>query len=227
MIILTSEGKALQQNRIELCDDWLHYKDVCSLSNASFPMKPCLFSNQYNCLWQSIRPADLSLGGLTFWPNWLERWLATLSMPSSQVRMPVGLSVLGRYIWGSSTDLGKAQHVDNSLRANWLSCFWPGENGGLSDRDVWCHWGREECDLLASRSGSDPLAELVRALACDLEYAFNPGSNTIGVVGAGTLQLHKHTWTLVMNICFTGSPLVYAIALSLSDVKPSVEAMVN
>ena len=32
------------------------------------------------------------------------------------------------------------------------------------------------------------MAELVRALARDSELAINPGSNTSGVVGAGTLQ---------------------------------------
>ena len=37
-------------------------------------------------------------------------------------------------------------------------------------------------------SESDPLAELVRALAHDSEWAINPGSNTNGVVGAGALH---------------------------------------
>ena len=34
-----------------------------------------------------------------------------------------GLLVPGRYIGGSSAGLGKAQCIDNSFRANWLSCF--------------------------------------------------------------------------------------------------------
>ena len=74
-------------------------------------------------IWQSSRPASFSPAGLTLWPNWLERWLATLSRLSTQGRIPVGLSVLGCYIGGSSTGLGKAQHIDSSLRADWLSCF--------------------------------------------------------------------------------------------------------
>ena len=44
-------------------------------------------------------PVSLSLAGLTIWPNWLERWLATLqSVLPTQVRNPVGLLVPGRYI---------------------------------------------------------------------------------------------------------------------------------
>ena len=74
-----------------------------------------------NIVWQSSRPASFSPAGLTLWPSWLERWLATLSGLSVQVRIPVGLP--GRYIWGSSAGLGKAQRIDSSLRADWLSCF--------------------------------------------------------------------------------------------------------
>ena len=107
-------------------------------------------------MWQSSRPASFSPAGLTLWPSWLERWLATLSGLSVQVRIPVGLSVPGHYIGGSSTGLGKAQRIDSSLKADWLSCFslawWECQ---VTDRGVWCHWGREECDnpadLLASR----------------------------------------------------------------------------
>ena len=109
-----------------------------------------------NMLWQSSWPASFSPAGLTLWPNWLERWLATLSRLSTQVRIPVGLSVLGHHIGGSSAGLGKTQRIDSSLRPT--DChvsLWPVENGGLPDRGVWCHWGREECDnpagLLASR----------------------------------------------------------------------------
>ena len=74
-------------------------------------------------LWQSSRPASFSPAGLTLWPSWLERWLATLSGLSVQVRIPVGLWVPGHYIGGSSTGLGKAQRIDSSPRADWLSCF--------------------------------------------------------------------------------------------------------
>ena len=48
-------------------------------------------------VWQPSRPVSLSLAGLTFWPNWLERWLATLSVLSTQVRDPSGLLVPGRH----------------------------------------------------------------------------------------------------------------------------------
>ena len=50
-------------------------------------------------LWQPIRPSILSLAGLTFWPNWLERWLAILSVLSTQVQNPLGLLVLVRYTY--------------------------------------------------------------------------------------------------------------------------------
>ena len=72
-------------------------------------------------MWQSSRPASFSPAGLTLWPSWLERWLVTLSGLSAQVRIPVGLS--GHYIGGSSGGLSKAQRIDSSLRADWLSCF--------------------------------------------------------------------------------------------------------
>ena len=45
-------------------------------------------------------------------------------------------------------------------------------------------------------SGSDPLAELVRALARDSERTINSGSNTSGVAGAGTLQQQLYTFSL-------------------------------
>ena len=74
-------------------------------------------------LWQSSRPASFSPVGLTLWPNLSEPWLATLSRLSTQVRIPVGLLVPGRCIGGSSAGLGKAQRMDSSFRADWLSCF--------------------------------------------------------------------------------------------------------
>ena len=105
-------------------------------------------------LWQSSRPASFSPAGLTLWPSWLERWLATLS----------GLSVQVRNQWGCrDITLGARPQAWVKLSALIVhseptDChvsLWPGENGGLPDRGVWCHWGREECDnpagLLASR----------------------------------------------------------------------------
>ena len=143
-------------------------------------------------MWQSSRPASFSPVGLSLSLNWLEHWLETLRMLSTLVQIPVGLSVPGRYIGGWSAGLGKARRIDSALRTDWLSCFWPDENGGLPDRGVWCYWGREECDnpagLQASRQRADPWAKLVRALAHDSENANNPGSNTSGVVSARTLQ---------------------------------------
>ena len=74
-------------------------------------------------MWQSSRPASFSPAGLTLRLSWLERWFATLSRLSVQVRIPVVLSVPGHNIGGGSTGLGKAQRIDSSLRADWLSCF--------------------------------------------------------------------------------------------------------
>ena len=42
-------------------------------------------------VWQPSRPTRLSLAGLTLWLNWLERWLATPSVLSTQVRIPAGM----------------------------------------------------------------------------------------------------------------------------------------
>ena len=105
-------------------------------------------------VWQSSRPASFSPAGLTLWPSWLERWLTTLS----------GLSVQVRNQWGCrDITLGARPQAWVKLSALIVhseptDChvsLWPGENGGLPDRGVWCYWGREECDnpagLLASR----------------------------------------------------------------------------
>ena len=57
----------------------------------------CLVPLWKRGMWQSNWPASFPPAGLTLWPNHLERWLATLSRLSTQVRIPVGLSVPGRY----------------------------------------------------------------------------------------------------------------------------------
>ena len=88
--------------------------------NDSYTFNSTLSSHN-RVLWQSSRPASFSPAGLTLWPSWLERWLANLSGLLVQVRIPVGLP--GHYIGGSSAGLGKAQRIDSSLRADWLSCF--------------------------------------------------------------------------------------------------------
>ena len=49
-------------------------------------------------MWQSSWPASIPLAGQTPWPNWLERWLVTLSVLSIQVQNPVVLLVPGCYI---------------------------------------------------------------------------------------------------------------------------------
>ena len=67
------------------------------------------YFQSWSHLWQSSRPASFSPAGLTLWPSWLERWLATLSGLSVQVRIPVGLS-------GHYTSLGPLMcNGDNSL----------------------------------------------------------------------------------------------------------------
>ena len=114
----------------------------------------CIKSLMSLQMWQSSRPASFSPAGLTLWPSWLERWLATLS----------GLSVQVRNQWGCrDITLGARPQAWVKLSALIVhseptDChvsLWPGENGGLPDSGVWCHWGREECDnpagLLAFR----------------------------------------------------------------------------
>ena len=59
----------------------------------------CLVPSRKGVMWQSGRLASFSPAGLTLWSNRLERRLATLSRISTQVRIPAGLSVPGRYRW--------------------------------------------------------------------------------------------------------------------------------
>ena len=127
--------------------------------------------------------------GLTLWPRSLECWLTTVSVLSAQVRNPVGLLVPGRYTGGSSIGMGKAQRIDSSFRANWLSCFWPDLPGGLPGLSGAT---AEGSNVTTQRHASRlyPLAELVRVLAQDSECAVSPGSKSSGVAGAGTL----HCW---------------------------------
>ena len=124
----------------------------CTPITVVFPMSRCHPRTLH--VWQSSQPASFSPAGLTLWPSWLERWLAALS----------GLSVQVRNQWGCrDITLGARPQAWVKLSAlivhsESTDChvsLWPGENGGLPDRGVWCHWGREECDnpagLLASR----------------------------------------------------------------------------
>ena len=48
-------------------------------------------------VWQPNWPASFSPVGLNLWPNCLQCWLMTLSRLSTQVQIPVGLSVPGHY----------------------------------------------------------------------------------------------------------------------------------
>ena len=76
---------------------WLR---VRSWNNGVRCMSFCiliLLVNRLTAMWKSSCPASFSPAGLTLWWNWLERWLATLSGLSTQVRIPVGLLVPGRY----------------------------------------------------------------------------------------------------------------------------------
>ena len=57
----------------------------------------CLVPLRKGGLWQPSQLASFSLACLTLWLNWLERWLATLSVLSTQVHNRAGLLVLGRY----------------------------------------------------------------------------------------------------------------------------------
>ena len=140
-------------------------------------------------LWQSSRPASFSPAGLILWPSWLERWLATLS----------GLSVQVRNQWGCrDITLGARPQAWVKLSALIVhseptDChvsFWPGENGGLPDRGVWCHWGREECDnpagLLASRQRVWPFGRVGQSAGSRLWVGSQSRFETSGV--ARTLQ---------------------------------------
>ena len=80
----------------------------------------CLVPLRKGGMWQSSRPASFSPAGLTLWPSWLKRWLATLSGLSVQVRIPVGLpghyksneSVCEEWIW-------KHSHLPPNRPAPW------------------------------------------------------------------------------------------------------------
>ena len=59
--------------------------------NGGLPDRGVLVPLRKRGMWHSSWPASFSPAGLTLWPNWLKRWLATLSGLSTQVRMPVRL----------------------------------------------------------------------------------------------------------------------------------------
>ena len=149
-------------------------------------------------MWQSSWPASFSPAGLTLWPNWLECWLATVSRLSTQVRIPVGLSVPGRYIGGLSVGLGKAQRIDSSLRADWLSCFSP----------AWWEWrvARQGCLVPLRKWGmwqsSWPASFSPAGLTLWLNWLepWLATLNTSGVAGAGTLHISGWPWHMWMMI---------------------------
>ena len=161
-------------------------------------------------VWQSSRPANFSPAGLTLWPNRLERWLATLSVLSNPGSNTSGLA--GHYIGGSSAGLGEAQRVDNSLRADWLSCF----------SLAWWEWrvARQGCLVPLRKGGmwqsSRPasfspagltlwLNRLKRWLAT-LSVLSNPGSNTSGLAGHYSSKVSflsfPQTWGHMQSVIF-------------------------
>ena len=123
-------------------------------------------------------------------------------MLSTQDRNPVGVLLPVRYIGGSSAGLGKAQCIDNTLRADCLSCFWPGVNGVLSDAN-----------------GCDPLAELVRALARDSECAIKPGSKPSGGFDVGTLHYHSSLCSLAWFSIFVIQVVQVTLTLRLATIS--------
>ena len=101
--------------------------------------------------------------------------------------------------WGKPSAL-----IVHSEPTDCQGSLWPGGNGGLPDSGCLVPL-RKGGMWQSSRSASfSPagltLAELVRALARDSEWVINPGSNTSGVVGAGTLQLFQIHWNIVSAI---------------------------
>ena len=112
-----------------------HFSGNSLLPNDTKPLPEIGLTYHFRCpvasennsliVWQPSWPASLSLAGLTLWPNWLERWLATLCMLSTQVRILVGLSVPGHDIVGSSAGPGTAQRIDSALRARLWVCYQP------------------------------------------------------------------------------------------------------
>ena len=96
-----------------------------------------------------------------------------------------------RYIGVPSAGLNQAQRIDSSFTADWLSCFWPGVNGlfgAIEDgRNVTI---QAVCQPLAS--GSESLADLVRAQARDYECAISPGFSVSSAryLKTGCLRCH-------------------------------------
>ena len=143
-IIIRFKDLSRRNRRLDEAKNLRTHPDKISISPDLPPVIRPLKSELLQ-MWQSSRPASFSPAGLTLWPSWLERWLATLS----------GLSVQVRNQWGCrDVTLGARPQAWVKLSALIVhseptDChvsLWPGENGGLSDRGVWCHWGREECD---------------------------------------------------------------------------------
>ena len=136
---------------------WIH--STVQLSELASPIQSLAPKPRpYEALmvvWQSSWPASFLPAGLTL--CWISKsagsWL--WAYYQIQVRIPVG--------WCGDITLGARLQAWVKLSALIVhseptDChvsLWPGENGGLPDRGVWCHWGREECDnpagLLASR----------------------------------------------------------------------------
>ena len=123
----------------------------------------------------------------------------------------------------------RAQHIDSSLIAYWLSCFWPGVNAGYQigvsgaieeGRNVTSQLAYEP---LASRS--DLLAELARALV--RECVINPGSKPSGFVGAGKLHMYSLV-SLAVNhfeLCFDNRTLLNRVEQQLQDFSALLDVI--
>ena len=157
--------------------------------------KPSLRSG-FDC-----RPASLSLAGLTLWPNWLVRWLATLGLLSTQVRNPVGLLLPGRY-----THLVDQSYFENIKWKLYLGATIAMSNVMICERRLtfWELSHNGDIALLA-RHASKGLAGFVFCIFLILSGAEQPNKwasachrvdYCVGVKGTG------HCWA----VCLYGCP---------------------
>ena len=100
----------------------------------------CLVPLRKEGMWLSSRPANFLPAGLTLWPNWLERWLTTLSRLSTQVQIPVGLSVPGLYTSKWKVEIGGVSVSVRLIRkSRWVSRGWWSKTQ-VSWVSLWCLW---------------------------------------------------------------------------------------
>ena len=113
-------GSSAGLGKAQRIDNWLRADWLSCFSLAWWEWRVarqgCLVPLRKGGMWQSSRPASFSPAGLNLWPNWLERWLVTLSGLSTQVRIPVGLSVPGHYIYIKLEQLERLRSEDTPCR---------------------------------------------------------------------------------------------------------------